>query len=111
MDLALGALMLLGANVICVNLAGVLTFYLQGIRPRAWWEADRAKRGMRIAVILWTVALIVLMIVIYSSKAHSEKQIKDEAKPQPKTSLTPPPALSLTHISTDTEAEVKTTRN
>ena len=43
-DLATDALLLFMTNLICVNLAGVLTFVAQGVWPRAWWEADRARR-------------------------------------------------------------------
>jgi uncharacterized hydrophobic protein (TIGR00341 family) len=34
---ALGALLLTAANVICVNLAGVATFLVQGVGPLRWW--------------------------------------------------------------------------
>jgi len=83
MNEALGALMLLAANVICVNLAGVVIFYLKGIRPRAWWEADKARRALGIVVVIWTMALIVLMSLIYLSQEHLQKQ---EGKAAPKTS-------------------------
>ncbi len=58
---ALGALLLLAVNVICVNLAGVATFVIQGIRPATWWEADRARRASRIALVIWTIVLAVLV--------------------------------------------------
>ena len=57
-------MLLLTANVICVNLAGVGTFIVQGIRPRSWWEANRAKRASRIAAGIWTGLLILLVIVV-----------------------------------------------
>lgn len=63
-DLGLGALLLFSANVICVNLAGVVTFVAQGIRPLKWWEADRARRAVRIAIGLWMLMLALLVIVI-----------------------------------------------
>ncbi len=53
-----GAAMLLAVNVICVNLAGVLTFLAQGIRPRVWWEAARARRSARRALVFWFIALV-----------------------------------------------------
>lgn len=61
---ALGALLLLAANVICLNLAGVLTFVVQGIRPRTWWEEERARRASRIALALWALLLLALLAVI-----------------------------------------------
>lgn len=58
--LAGGAAMLLAVNVICVNLAGVVTFLAQGIRPRVWWEAARARRSARLALIFWFGALVLV---------------------------------------------------
>ncbi|TWT49288.1 hypothetical protein Pla22_44820 [Rubripirellula amarantea] len=63
---ARGALMLVSTNVICVNLSGVLTFVVQGLRPRTWWEAERAKKGTRIAVLTWLALLLVLAVLIYN---------------------------------------------
>jgi uncharacterized hydrophobic protein (TIGR00341 family) len=62
--LAWGALLLFLTNLICINLAGVTTFLVQGIRPLTWWEADRAKKAARIAILLWLLLLSVLIMVI-----------------------------------------------
>jgi uncharacterized hydrophobic protein (TIGR00341 family) len=59
-----GALLLLATNVICVNLAAVLTFVVKGVRPRAWWEADKARRATRRAFATWTLLLLVLVALI-----------------------------------------------
>ena len=64
-DAAYGALMLVATNVICVNLAGTLTFFVQGLRPQSWWELKRAKRATRIAVAIWVVLLAILTVLIY----------------------------------------------
>jgi uncharacterized hydrophobic protein (TIGR00341 family) len=58
------ALLLFACNVICVNLAGTATFFLQGIRPRTWWQADRARRATRLALLLWSFLLLALLAVI-----------------------------------------------
>ncbi|KCZ72857.1 TIGR00341 family protein [Candidatus Methanoperedens nitroreducens] len=63
-QLASGALLLFFVNIICVNLAGVITFLAQGIRPKTWWEADKAMRMTRIAIGLWIILLLSLIIVI-----------------------------------------------
>lgn len=63
-----GALLLLVANVICVNLAGTVMFYLQGVRPQHWWEAKRAARATRISVALWVGLLGALVAVILVSR-------------------------------------------
>ena len=62
---ASGALMLVSTNVICVNLAGTLTFLVQGLRPQSWWEAERAKRATRIAIAIWGLMLTMLAALIY----------------------------------------------
>jgi uncharacterized hydrophobic protein (TIGR00341 family) len=58
--LAMGALSLFLMNLICVNLAGVTTFLVQGIRPATWWEKDRASKATRIAIALWLAVLAAL---------------------------------------------------
>ena len=54
---AMGALSLFLVNLICVNLAGVATFLVQGIHPTSWWEKDRAVKATRIAIALWVALL------------------------------------------------------
>ena len=51
-------------NLIGVNLAGVATSVLQGVRPNRWWEARRAKRATAWALAIWTVMLLALAAVI-----------------------------------------------
>ena len=65
---ACGAMLLLLTNLICVNLAGVLTFLVQGVRPRMWWEATKARRATRKALALWGVLLIALLLLVYLSR-------------------------------------------
>ncbi len=65
--LAVGSLSLFLMNLICINLAGVVTFLVQGIRPAVWWEKDRAVKATRIAIVLWAALLATLvgMIVLW----------------------------------------------
>jgi uncharacterized hydrophobic protein (TIGR00341 family) len=62
------AFTLLGTNVICVNLAGVVTFAVRGIRPRNWWEAGRARSATRRAIALWTLLLLFLIVLLVKSR-------------------------------------------
>jgi uncharacterized membrane protein len=55
------ALLLLLMNVICINLSGVVTFRIQGVRPRLWLAAEHARRASRRAVVLWVAALALLI--------------------------------------------------
>jgi uncharacterized hydrophobic protein (TIGR00341 family) len=67
-DMALGAMLLLLTNLICVNLAGVVTFLARGVRPLRWWEADRAKKATRQAIAIWTFLLTILAVIILLSQ-------------------------------------------
>jgi uncharacterized hydrophobic protein (TIGR00341 family) len=71
LDLALRALLLFVTNVICINLAGVVTLLAQNVRPRTWWEADRAKRAVKTAVSVWVVLLFLLIAVILALQSRS----------------------------------------
>jgi uncharacterized hydrophobic protein (TIGR00341 family) len=62
--LASGALSLFLMNLICVNLAGVGTFLVQGIHPTIWWEKDRAVKATRIAIVMWVALLAALIGLI-----------------------------------------------
>jgi uncharacterized membrane protein len=61
---AIGALSLSLMNLICVNLTGVTTFLMQGIRPASWWEKDRAGKATRIAIALWATLFGTLLGLI-----------------------------------------------
>ena len=63
-DLAVRAFATLLINISCVNLAGVITFIAQGIRPRTWWEEKRARRASRLAIVGWLVLLLVLTTLV-----------------------------------------------
>lgn len=65
---AFDAMLLFFVNVICINLAGVLTFLLQGIKPVTWWEANAAKKATLKAISLWVALLLALSIVIILSQ-------------------------------------------
>lgn len=61
---ALNAFLIFSTNIVCLNMAGIITFYLAGIRPRLWWEKETAKKKTRSAFTIWTVALLLLILSI-----------------------------------------------
>ena len=63
-SLAAGALLIFLTNIICINLAGVTTFLLQGVSPRTWWEANKAKKATRKTLAIWIITLVFLVAVI-----------------------------------------------
>lgn len=50
--------------LITINLAGVVTFLAQGVRPRRHWEAERARRTVWVSIALWLVLLAILGVII-----------------------------------------------
>ncbi len=70
MSLLPGAVQLVFVNIICINLAAVTTFFLKGVRPRTWWESKKAEKATRIAIILWSVLLIILAATILISQGY-----------------------------------------
>ncbi len=63
-DMAMGAGLLLLTNLICINLAGVMTFYLQGVKPLTWWETEKAKKATSKALLIWLLLFLILIILI-----------------------------------------------
>jgi uncharacterized hydrophobic protein (TIGR00341 family) len=61
---AAGAALLVAINITCVNLAGVATFVAQGIRPKIWYEAKRAKTATQIAFAIWLSVLALLAVLV-----------------------------------------------
>ncbi len=62
---AIGAALLLGTNVVSINLAGVLVFLLQGLRPTGWSNTERAKKSVILSIIVWSGMLGLLVLLIY----------------------------------------------
>lgn len=65
-----GALLLFLTNFIAINLSGVICFLLQGVSPQNWWDADKAKRAVRKAIILWFALLFTLVAIIVLSQGR-----------------------------------------
>lgn len=63
-SLALGAFLLFFINLVCVNLAGILTFKFQRIRPIYPERINRAKKMTNVALLLWTSLLSIFIVLI-----------------------------------------------
>jgi uncharacterized hydrophobic protein (TIGR00341 family) len=64
-ELAAGAGLLLAVNVVCVVLAAKVVFLAKGVKPRTWFERQKARQSNRIAVAVWIFLLLLLVIVVY----------------------------------------------
>ncbi len=62
---AFKAFLLFAANVICLNLAWVMTFWLAWIKPTYWREAKKAAKHTRRAMVVWWVWLLILVAATY----------------------------------------------
>jgi uncharacterized hydrophobic protein (TIGR00341 family) len=61
---AASAFLLFMTNIICINLAGVVTFWIQGVSPRVWWKADKAKKATFKAFFIWAILLAALSLIM-----------------------------------------------
>ena len=63
-QLAIGALLLLSINIICVNLSAQIILFIQGVRPRTWYEKRKAYQSKLINMIILFLLLSVLIAAI-----------------------------------------------
>ena len=61
---AFNSFLIFSANIICLNIAGIITFYISGIRPTKWWEKEKAAKRTRQALLIWLFILLLLIIAI-----------------------------------------------
>ncbi|NNL66523.1 MAG: TIGR00341 family protein [Myxococcales bacterium] len=64
----LAALALVIANVTAVNLVSMATLLAKGMRPRLWWQAERARASSRRGLIVWLIMLVLLAIAVLFSR-------------------------------------------
>ncbi len=66
----LSSFLLFLANFASLNLAGVITFLFQGVKPAHWWEEKRIKPQRIKALILWSILLLILALAIYLERKY-----------------------------------------
>ncbi len=66
---AAGAGLLLAVNIVCVNMASKIVFFVKGIHPRTWLEKEKARRAMVVYLLAWLVTLFILMLIIYARRS------------------------------------------
>lgn len=64
LNLSMVAFSLFLMNLICINLASVITFLVQGIHPMTWWKKGHATKATLIAISLWVLLLLGLVGMI-----------------------------------------------
>jgi uncharacterized hydrophobic protein (TIGR00341 family) len=64
------ALLLALGNVTALTLAAMLTFWWRGMRPRNWWQEERARRSARLGVMIFVALLLALTGLIVISQRY-----------------------------------------
>jgi uncharacterized hydrophobic protein (TIGR00341 family) len=62
--LAIGACLLLVANIVCVNLSAKLVFLIKGVKPRTWLEKKKAKQSTTAFILFWVLSLLIIVTII-----------------------------------------------
>ncbi len=68
-SLAHGAALLLVINIVCVNLASNIVFFLKGINPRTWSKKKDARRRRFVYVAMWVISLLLLSLIMFTRQA------------------------------------------
>jgi uncharacterized hydrophobic protein (TIGR00341 family) len=66
--LAVGSALLLAVNIVSVNLAAKIVFWVRGVKPRSWLEKQKANQSMVTYMFIWAISLIFLLVVIFIRK-------------------------------------------
>ena len=69
-SLAMGAALLLAVNIVSVNLAAKIVFWVRGIKPRSWLEKQKANQSMVTYLVIWIISLALLLFVIFIRKGQ-----------------------------------------
>lgn len=67
---AFAAMLLAGGNVTALTLAAMLTFLWRGMRPRNWWQEDRARRSARVGLAIFVALFVALTAVVIASQRY-----------------------------------------
>jgi uncharacterized hydrophobic protein (TIGR00341 family) len=69
-DGALAALLLAFSNVTALTLAAMMTFLVRGMRPRNWWQEERARHSARMGIAIFATLLAILAALTLVSEGH-----------------------------------------
>jgi len=58
-----GAALLLGINIVCLNLSAKLVLLARGFRPRKYFEKERARRATVRVMVIWVMTLAILLLL------------------------------------------------
>jgi len=63
-----GAFLLLAINLVCINIAGTITFRLKGIRPAHWYWKRKAGQQVRGRLLIWGILLVILLAALAAQR-------------------------------------------
>jgi hypothetical protein len=58
--------------VTALTLAAMLTLLWRGMRPRNWWQEERARRSARLGVVIFVVLFLALALLVAVSGRYFE---------------------------------------
>lgn len=65
-QLAVGALLLLAVNVVCVIVSAKIVFMAKGVQPRTWYERNKAHQSRILHGAIWALLLFVLLLIVFA---------------------------------------------
>jgi uncharacterized membrane protein len=63
-QLAMGALLLLAVNVVCVIVSAKIVFAAKGVQPRTWYERNRTHQSRILRGTIWALLLFALLLIV-----------------------------------------------
>ena len=72
---AIETAVLVSTNIVCLNLAAIATFWVRDVRPQQWWQKFQASKITGIAIVFWSLFLVLLIDVIFMfqvNQAHAK---------------------------------------
>ena len=70
---AIQTAVLVSANIVCLNLAAIATFWVRDIRPQQWQQKFQASKITGLATVFWIVILALLIGVIFMFQLNDAK--------------------------------------
>lgn len=67
-ELAAGAMLLLAVNVVCVIVSAKIVFLAKGVKPRTWYEREKARQSNLLHGMIWGVLLLILLAIVFARR-------------------------------------------
>jgi uncharacterized hydrophobic protein (TIGR00341 family) len=72
-ELAANAGLLVAVNIACLNLAGVGTFLIRGVRPGKFYQQEHARKAIGVAIAVWVLAVAAALVAIWFAQQRYQE--------------------------------------